>query len=368
MAGSVSKTIAFIGFGLIGGSIAKALRKKHPEYLLYAWNPHIEKVNTAIADGVLNYALSSLQAPELHDADIVLLCAPVESNCENLRAILPVLNENVIISDIGSVKTGIHEEASRLGVEDRFVGGHPMAGSERTGYLASKDYLLENAYYVITSSDKADPEKVQAMVDLAGDLGALPIRMDYREHDRVVAAVSHVPHVIAASLVRLVRDSDNPEQMMKTIAAGGFKDITRIASSSPEMWQQICMTNAGNITELLQKYIDALSDIKRIIDEHSSEDIKDFFSGAREYRESFIDASSGPIKRNYALSIDIADEPGVIASVSTMLAVHSLNIKNIGITHNREIERGALKIEFWSGEDMEAAKNILALHGYVICY
>ncbi len=362
------KTIAFIGFGLIGGSIAKALKKSHPEYVLIAWNPHIDKVTAAVGDGVIDLALSSLTDPALSEADIVLLCAPVESNSRNMETILPLLKDDVIISDIGSVKTDIHETAIRLGIEDRFVGGHPMAGSERTGYYASKDYLLENAYYIITASDKADPARIEAMVELAKDTGGIPIRMDYREHDRVVAAVSHVPHVIAASLVRLVRDSDNPEQLMKTIAAGGFKDITRIASSSPDMWQQICMTNTENITDLLQKYIEALSDIRRVIGERQPSEIRDFFSGAREYRESFIDASSGPIKSIYALSIDIADEPGVIASVSTMLAVHSLNIKNIGITHNREVERGALRIEFWSSEDMEAAKNILALHGYVICY
>ena len=361
------KTIAFIGFGLIGGSIAKALKKSSPDLRLMAWNPHMDKVDAAISDGVLDDALPSMTDSRLGEADVVFLCAPVESNRENLGIIAPVLGGNATITDIGSVKTDIHREAERLGLGSRFVGGHPMAGSERTGYFASKEFLLENAYYIITASEDADESRVSDITELAGLTGAIPLRMDYTAHDRIVAAVSHVPHVIAASLVRLVKDSDDRDQMMKTIAAGGFKDITRIASSSPDMWQQICLTNSGNITELLGDYIDALQSIKGVIGRADPSAIRDFFAGAREYRDSFIDASMGPIKREYVLNIDIADEPGVIASVATLLAVHTLNIKNIGIVHNREIERGALRIEFWSGEDAATAEDILSQHGYAIC-
>ena len=224
-------TIAFIGLGLIGGSIAKAIRKFPRRYRLIAWNPHPERVDDAIRDGVIDEKLDSLTDPLLSEADIIYLCAPVEKNCENLETILPLINDSAIVTDIGSVKTNIHEAAIRLGIEDRFVGGHPMAGSERTGYYASKDHLLENAYYIITASAGADEARVRRMSAFAAGIDAIPIRMDYKEHDRVVAAVSHVPHVIAASLVHLVEDNDNPEHLMKTIAAGGFKDITRIASS-----------------------------------------------------------------------------------------------------------------------------------------
>ncbi|MBQ3790440.1 MAG: prephenate dehydrogenase [Lachnospiraceae bacterium] len=359
-------TIAFIGLGLIGGSIAKAIRKFPRRYRLIAWNPHPERVDDAIRDGVIDEKLDSLTDPLLSEADIIYLCAPVEKNCENLETILPLINDSAIVTDIGSVKTNIHETAIRLWIEDRFVGGHPMAGSERTGYYASKDHLLENAYYIITASAGADEARVRRMSAFAAGIDAIPIRMDYKEHDRVVAAVSHVPHVIAASLVHLVEDNDNPEHLMKTIAAGGFKDITRIASSSPQMWEEICMTNGDNITGLLQNYIDALVRIRDTIDSRKAKDIAAFFAGARDYRDSFIEASSGPIKKVYALHIDIADEPGVIASVATLLAVHTINIRNIGITHNREIERGALRIEVETAEDAETARKVLTQHGYTV--
>ncbi|MBR5116512.1 MAG: prephenate dehydrogenase/arogenate dehydrogenase family protein, partial [Lachnospiraceae bacterium] len=289
--------IAFIGLGLIGGSIAKAMNRLSEKPRLMAWNPHMEKVQASIDEGVIDEALDSLTDPRLGEADLVFLCAPVQKNRENLKTILPFLKATATVTDIGSVKTDIHEAAIELGLEDRFVGGHPMAGSERTGYFAAKERLLENAYYIITASERAEESRIEMMTGLAASLGALPIRMDYREHDRVVAAVSHVPHVIAASLVHLVEDNDNPEHLMKTIAAGGFKDITRIASSSPQMWEEICMTNGDNITGLLQKYIDALMAIRDTIGSRKASDIAAFFSGARDYRDSFIEASSGPIKR-----------------------------------------------------------------------
>ena len=126
------------------------------------------------------------------------------------------------------------------------------------------------------------------------------------------------------------------------------------------------MTNRDNITGLLQNYIDALVRIRDTIDSRKAKDIAAFFAGARDYRDSFIEASSGPIKKVYALHIDIADEPGVIASVATLLAVHTINIRNIGITHNREIERGALRIEVETAEDAETARKVLTQHGYTV--
>ena len=168
--------------------------------------------------------------------------------------------------------------------------------------------------------------------------GAIPLILDYKQHDYVTAAISHLPHVIAASLVNLVRDSDSEEGIMKMVAAGGFKDITRIASSSAQMWQQICLTNTDNISTLLNDYIRSLQEFKNSLDSRKEKDLYDLFDSAREYRDSFINASSGPIKRSYVLTVDIADQAGSLAAITTILAVNGINIKNIGITHNREQE------------------------------
>jgi len=152
---------------------------------------------------------------------------------------------------------------------------------------------------------------------------------------------------------------------MKSIAAGGFKDITRIASSSPVMWEQICMTNTVNISRLLQDYIDALGVVQKELQEHDSASLYTFFDGARAYRDSFIDAGSGPIKKDYSIRLDIPDEAGSIAAVSTLLALNNISIKNIGIVHNREAQEGVLRIEFYEEDSITKAIQLLNRRGYV---
>ena len=176
----------------------------------------------------------------------------------------------------------------------------------------------------------------------------------------MTAAISHLPHVIASSLVNLVKDTDSEDGIMKMIAAGGFKDITRIASSSPVMWQQICLTNGENISRLLDVYITALHQAKEAIDCKDTNALYDLFDSARTYRESFANTSSGPIKRVYDITVDIADRPGALACVVSLLAYHNISIKNIGITHNREAAEGAMRIEFYDEASMLKANKVLA--------
>ena len=330
-----------------------------------AYAPHSKTVDKAFEEGVIDKPLYEI-GEAFRECDYIFLCAPVEVNNDNLRALLPYIGPNTTVTDIGSVKSPIHELVRELGIEDRFIGGHPMAGTERIGFDNSKAGLLENAYYIITKTELSSDEKVSEYAELVKLLGAIPLVVSYEQHDFITAAISHVPHVISASLVNLVRDNDSEDQLMKTIAAGGFKDITRISSSSPVMWNQICMTNSFNISELLGKYIDSLCDIKLAIDEHDQDKVTEFFSSARSYRESFIDASSGPIKKVYSLHVEIDDKPGNLAKVATLLSDSNINIKNIGIVHNREYERGTLRIELHSKIGLERALSLLSEKGYTL--
>ena len=153
---------------------------------------------------------------------------------------------------------------------------------------------------------------------------------------------------------------------MKLVAAGGFKDITRIASSSTVMWQQICLTNKENISQLLERYISSLEKVKDEIDRSDAAQLYHFFDTARSYRDSFIDASSGPIKRVYTINVEIPDEAGSLASVATLLALNHISIKNIGINHNREHMAGTIKIEFHDQASFERATECLEYHHYPV--
>ncbi|HJA94048.1 MAG TPA: prephenate dehydrogenase [Candidatus Eisenbergiella merdipullorum] len=362
-------TCSFYGLGLIGGSIARALREARPDARILACDIQESALLQAEAEGIADETFSELDdfgAPSFCAADYVFLCAPVSHNNANLRFLKKYLQPESILTDVGSVKTPIHELAEREGLSSRFIGGHPMAGSERIGFANSRASLLENAYYILTPSAEVAKEKIQDLSELIRSIGAIPLILDYRQHDQITAAVSHLPHVVASSLVNLVRDSDSPDGLMKMIAAGGFKDITRIASSSTVMWQQICLANSVNISDLLAQYIDSLQQVKKEIDNHDAERLYAFFDGARRYRDSFIDASSGPIKKVYTINVEIPDEAGSLASVATLLALNGISIKNIGIVHNREAEEGVLRIEFYEPDAIEKAASLLAARGYVI--
>lgn len=358
-------TCGFIGLGLIGGSIARALRQYHPDYRLIGYDVNREATALAASEGVLDLSLSCISS-EFSSCDYIFLCAPVSFNDKNLLTLKAYLSKDCLLTDVGSVKSDIHRHIKELSLEDQFIGGHPMAGSERTGFANSKALLLQNAYYILTPTASVRKEWVEKYRELVTSLKAIPLVITCEKHDYITAAISHLPHVIAASLVNLVKDEDGSEGLMKMIAAGGFKDITRIASSSSDMWQQICLTNRDNILTLLDHYMEALSEIRTEIADADGERIYDFFRSAREYRDSFINASSGPIKTSYTLSIDIADRTGSIANVAAILAEHNISIKNIGILHNREQQEGALNIEFYAEESIEKAAAILSESGYPI--
>lgn len=358
-------TCGFIGLGLIGGSIAKALRMNIPSIHMIAYDINQESLQMAIEDKTIDEAYNAIDE-HFTSCDYIFLCAPVSHNDENLLTLKQYLGKDTLLTDVGSVKSDIHRHIEAAGLTSQFCGGHPMAGSERFGYRNAKAGLLENAYYILTPTSDVPAEKVTAFQMLVKNIGAIPLVLTCAQHDYVTGAISHLPHVISAALVNLVKDSDSKEGVMKLIAAGGFKDITRISSSSPTMWQQICLTNTDNIIELLDQYITTLGEIRETIAAKSSDDIYSFFDSAREYRESFTNSSSGPIKVEYAFSIDIGDKPGAIAAIASMLAMHDVSIKNIGINHNREYAEGALRIEFDDAKALENAAEVLSKHGYTV--
>lgn len=358
-------TCGFIGLGLIGGSIAKAIKSHIPSSRLIAYDINTDSLELAYKEQVIDQICPAIDA-SFSSCDYLFLCAPVSHNDENLLTLKPYLSPDTILTDVGSVKTGIHRHIEALNLQSQFIGGHPMAGSERFGYQNSYASLLENAYYILTPSDTVPQEKVTAYQTLTASIGAIPLVLTCEEHDYVTAAISHLPHVIAASLVNLIKKSDSKEGIMKMIAAGGFKDITRIASSSPAMWQQICLTNTENISALLKTYIQYLTVLSSYLDRKDKDALYLLFDTARTYRDSFTNSSNGPIKAEYVLTVDIADKPGAIATLAVLLAKHQVSIKNIGINHNRELAEGALRIEFYDKNAAEVAVNILTEHNYRI--
>lgn len=357
---------AIFGLGLIGGSLASSIKKAQPDSRILAYNRNASVVDDAIKEGIADYALSGPSDSALSGCDMIFLCAPTGVNINLLEELKDNISPECIITDAGSVKVGIHEKARALGLTDRFIGGHPMAGSEKTGLKNATDHMFENAYYILTPEKDVPAEMIQKYKSLVESIHALPLILSCEEHDYITAAISHLPHVIASSLVNTVHDLDGSEEHMKKIAAGGFKDITRIASSSPEMWENICVHNKDNISKVMDVFIDHLIRARDHMNADDGPYINRMFAASRDYRNSFSDSSYGVLKRVYRIYCDIIDESGAIATIATILAVGGISIKNIQILHNREFEEGVLRIEFYDEESSVKAAALLRQHRYQI--
>lgn len=357
--------IGFIGLGLIGGSIARAIRQYYPDSEIIAFDKSRETLALATQESVINVACTSIDN-NFSNCHYIFLCAPVSYNTAYLKQIKHYVTKDCILTDVGSVKTSIHEEIISLDMEENFIGGHPMAGSEKSGFLNSKPMLIENAYFILTPSSTVSQDKVTAYSTFVESLKALPVILDYKEHDLITGTISHLPHIIASTLVNFVKDTDTKDELMKQLAAGGFKDITRIASSSPTMWQHICLKNGDNIVKILDAYIDMLKNARDSVAESSEQKLYDLFETSKNYRNSIPEGSSGPIKKVFAIYCDIIDEAGGIATIATILASNNISIKNIGIIHNREFEEGVLRIEFYDESSSHKATELLQKYRYIV--
>ena len=276
----------FIGFGLIGGSVAHALREQYPDSELMAYNYYITKphprLELAAMDGILDKITTDLA--EFADCDCIFLCAPVIKNIAYLDKLLPYLSKDCLLTDVGSVKSDILAAVREHGLCEQFVGGHPMTGSERTSYEHSESPFFRDKYYILTPFAESRPEYVAWMKQFIHDIGSHCILLDPDYHDAVVAGISHGPHVISAALVNAVAALDE-DGTYGTLAAGGFHTTTRISSSSPEMWQNICLTNSDKICSFLDKYIEILTAAKQQIADGDKDGLMHFFEAAKNYRD-----------------------------------------------------------------------------------
>lgn len=357
--------IGFIGLGLIGGSLARALRRSEPAHRLIAYSPRDEETSQALSEGVID-AVCRQNDPLFSTCDLIFLCAPVQTNISYLPFLKETARQDCILTDVGSVKGIMAESAASCGLADRFIGGHPMAGTEKSGYENSTDLLLENAWFFITPTEHSDPDAVSRYHSLVESIHALPLVITPEQHDRIVAGVSHLPHILASSLVNTVKTLDSEEEFMKLVAAGGFRDITRIASSSPDVWEQICLSNRDSILDTLDSFIEIIENAKSFISAGNGPALHRLFSESRDYRDSLDDTRRGSVPRQYVLYVDLYDEAGGIATVTTLLAMSAINIKNIGILHNREFEEGVLRIEFYDKESRNHSEEILKKRNYTV--
>ena len=299
----------------------------------------------------------------LDGADLVILCTPIQRILELIEEVARFAAPGALITDVGSTKRHILARAEVHLREDlHFIGGHPMAGSEKAGVTAADPFLFQNAIYILIPTASVPAGPYDAFIELLRSVGAKVLELSVDVHDQVVAAISHLPQMIATSLVKMVGELNRENGYFLALAAGGFRDLTRIASSpfSP-VWEDICGTNADQIRQMIDRYRAVLQDVHDRLDDST---LQDDFGFANRVRNSIPRDSKGFIHQLFELLAVCAEKPGVIADIATALGAEQINISDIEIMKVREGEGGTIRLGFDSETAAVGALEILTRIGY----
>lgn len=322
-----NQTAGVVGLGLIGGSVALALRDLG--YRIGGVDADPSRVERALAEGIIDQA----GLPE--NAAMTIVATPVDAIPDGVRHALA--ETRGWVTDTGSVKGPIAAEIAH----ERFVPSHPMAGSEQAGLDGARSELFRGAAWVITPTNETSDEAFAKLHELVVALGADPVTLSPLAHDRMVATVSHVPHLTAAVLMNVASRRSDEHLAMLRLAAGGFRDMTRIAAGSPDIWPPICLQNSEAIIEVLDDVVESLSDLRGAIGSSEAPFIRDTLTDARAARVNLPGAV--PLPPGLAeVRVRIKDQKGELAAITGLAAELDVNIFDLEIAHSAEGPTGVI--------------------------
>jgi prephenate dehydrogenase len=341
-----------VGTGLIGGSIGLALRRAGWDVVGTDRDP--ERAAAAVAHGALD-AVGEDPASAL-----TIVATPVGSVAAEARRLLEA--GHGVVTDVGSVKAPVVAAVGHPG----FVGGHPMAGSEQEGIAAATADLFDGATWVLTPTASTDDQAYATVRAAIVELGAEVVALDPARHDALVAEVSHVPHLTAATLMRLADDTAEEHRALLRLAAGGFRDMTRVAAGHPGIWPDICGENREAIVVVLDRLIDALGEVRTVVAGNDRDRLLALLDQARTARIS-LPARFGRPSELGELRVIVPDRPGALAEVTTLATEIDVNIANLEIAHSGEGDRGVL-ILIVEAEELGRLHDALAERGFVVSH
>jgi prephenate dehydrogenase len=284
----LSKCMTVVGVGLIGGSLARVLREKGAVGEIVGVGRKEPNLRRAVELGVID-RYSQDPGEGVRGADLVFLATPVCSMTSLLRKIAPFLSPGCIVTDGGSVKETVVAACEPLmPAGTYFVGGHPIAGTEKSGVDASFSTLFQGKRCIVTPTRSTDSQALDTVVRMWETAGSEVVRMDSARHDRIVAAISHLPHMVAYSLVNAVDGYDRMNESILSFSAGGFRDFTRIASSDPAMWRDIALMNREAILELMDSFSGYFDRLRALIETGDGDALEEFFAESKKTRDAII--------------------------------------------------------------------------------
>ncbi|MGD7045431.1 prephenate dehydrogenase [Jeotgalibacillus proteolyticus] len=353
-------TVVIIGLGLIGGSIGLSILQENPRAHVIGYDLNRKEIRLAKAMNAISEKGSDLQR-DVEKADLVFLCTPVFQTEKLIDEISSwQLKQNAIITDVGSTKKRIMQKAKLFAEKGySFIGGHPMAGSHKSGVAASKVLLFENAFYLLTPGSRTSEHQVEQLKKWLAGTRAKFLVVDPMEHDEITGMVSHFPHIVASSLVHQVKKVHAKQPLVSRLAAGGFRDLSRIASSDPVMWRDITMHNTGVLKSLLEGWQEEMQKVVQLLEKEDSEAMYLYFKEAKNFRDDMPILQKGAIPSFYDLFVDIPDYPGIIHEITGHLAKEAISIVNIRIMETREDIYGVLAISFQTEEDRKKGEACL---------
>ncbi len=346
---------AIIGVGLIGGSLGLAINERGLAGRVCGVDVNEENLVMAQAAGAIHEAAGLREA--VAGADMVFLATPVGTMPQIMRDISNFLQPGAVVTDVGSTKKRVVKQAEAL-LGGRFVGGHPMAGAETAGFRGADPYLFENAYYLLTPTSRTDLVALQRVRGVVNALGAVIMEMPPEEHDLVTAAISHLPHFVAASLVNAVAGMPVGSKAM-ALAAGGFRDTTRIAAGNPAMWRDIFLSNRERVLEVLASFRKTVAEMESALRRRDGTQLAALLSRASRIRKEVPMRSRGYLPHVYEIVVTVPDRPGVIAGLAGLLGEAGINITEIEILRAREGYGGAIRLGFATPGEQERALQLL---------
>ncbi|SFQ96611.1 prephenate dehydrogenase [Desulfoscipio geothermicus] len=345
-----------IGVGLIGGSLGLALNERGLAGHICGVDLHRENLDMALAAGAINEIAELPEA--VTGADLVILAAPVGATPPILRQIKDYLQPGAVITDVGSTKQDVVARAEEILDSNCFVGGHPMAGAETAGFAGADPYLFENAFYLLTPTTRTDPTALGLVRGMVDAIGGVVMEMTPREHDLMTAAISHLPHFVAVATVAAVAGMPVGERAM-ALAAGGFRDTTRVAAGSPRMWRDIFLSNRKQVLQALEYFQNAVDELKAAVYRKDEEKLMNILTGASATRRKLPLRPKGYLPCIYEIVVTVPDRPGIIAMLAGLLGEAGINISEIEILRAREGYGGTIRIGFATVEEQERALQVL---------
>ncbi len=350
--------IVISGLGLMGSSLALAIKNKHPQAEIWGFDfPSVSK--QALERNIIDHIVSSWPT-QCAQADIVFLATPIQIIEKQLQELNGVVDKQTIVTDLGSTKQNVHRLVIETGFSGTFIGGHPMTGSEKSGMEAANPLLYENAVYILTGIDKHNKTLAeQKLIPLLDELKARVLILSPEAHDEIMAMISHLPQLIAINLVNMVGKKNDPEKPYLDLAAGGFRDLTRIASSNFAIWKDILERNQVNIQKAIKELMALFEKQYQNI-----RDLSEDFHLANYYRNQIPKASKGFLHPLVDVLVYVQDQPGTIARMSNALAKEGIDIRDIELLKVREKEGGVFRISFDTLQVASRAIDILNANNF----